>query len=223
MSQQDAVSQSTSSPIQSTSDIASALPCPSPGDYMVGLNERIDRDELPPRAFYLIELVTPVLDPSEVKALKGLVGINARTKFRLKRAWVPYRNCPSGILPLDVYEQFFPPSVAIDQQDVNLLKREAGESSAQLHYSVGGCPKVMRPLHSAGTSVSGEGAVPSSVILPPVPDDDDSDVAGASYLSMTFDVDTKQFICRRHFHDGSVMDYGRTALVCPEPAQNSSM
>ncbi len=94
---------------------------------MVGLNERVDRDELPPKAFYLIKLVTPVLDPSEVKTLKGLVGINARTKFRLKRAWVPYRNCPSGILPLDVYEQFFPPSAPVDLQDANHLKREAEE------------------------------------------------------------------------------------------------
>ncbi len=31
---------------------------------MVGLDERVDGDEIPPRAFYLIELVTPVLDPS---------------------------------------------------------------------------------------------------------------------------------------------------------------
>ena len=40
---------------------------------------------------------------------------------------------------------------------------------------------------------------------------------------MTFDVDSKQFICRRHFHDGSVMNYGHAALVQPEPTQNSPM
>ncbi len=217
MSQQDAFSQSASSPIRSNSDVPSALLYPSPGDYMVGLNDRVDRDERPPRAFYLIELVTPVLDPSEVKALKGLVGINARTKFRLKRASIAI------VLVASCHLMF----TSNSSRRLSLLTCKmltiSEESSTQLHHSVGGCPKVMRLLHSSATSVSGEGTIPSSVTLPPVQDDDDSDVGGASYLSMTYDVDSKQFICRRHFHDGSVMDYGRTALVCPGLAQNSPM
>ncbi len=40
---------------------------------------------------------------------------------------------------------------------------------------------------------------------------------------MTYDVVAKQFVCRFQFHDGSVMEYGRTALVGPEPAPNASM
>ena len=53
-------------------------------------------------------------------------------------------------------------------------------------------------------------------------DEDEDDVGGASYLSMTYDY-AKQFVCRRHFHDGSVMDYGHTALVEPEPVPNTSV
>ncbi len=223
MSHQDTNVQPTSSDPQKGSDVPSALLHPSPGDYKVGLDERVDRDELPSRAFYLVKLVTPALDPSELKALKELVGLDDRTKFRLKRAWASYRNCPTGILPLDVYEKFFPPAFTTAAQDMGHLKREAEELSSQLHHSVGGRPKVVRLSHSSGTSVSEEGAVPSSVTLHPVLDEDDSDVGGASYLSMTYDVDSKQIVCRRHFHDRSVLDYGRTALVSPEPAQNSLM
>ena len=178
MSQQGATDQPTSSTLQCSSDVPSALLYPSPGDYMAGLNERVDRDELPPRAFYLVELVTPALDPSELKALKELVELDDRTNFGLKRAWVPYRNCPTGILPLDVYGQFFPPAFTSAAQGMGHLKREAEEPSSQLHHSVGSCPKVVRLSHSSGTSVSEEGAVPSSVTLYPVLDEDDSDVGG---------------------------------------------
>ncbi len=199
MSHQDTSFHPTYSDPQSGSDVPSALLHPSPGDYMIGLGERVDRDELPSRAFYLIELVTPALDPSELKALKALVEINDRTRFRLKRAWVPYRDCPSDILPLDVYEQFFPPTLTASVRDTGLLKREAEESSSQLHHSEGGHQKVVRLTHSAATSVSGEGAVPSSITLHPVRDDDDSNVGAASYLSMTFDVESKQFVCRHYY------------------------
>ncbi len=36
----------------------------------------------------------------------------------------------------------------------------------------------MRLLHSSATSISGEEAIPSSVTLPPIQDDDDNDVDG---------------------------------------------
>ncbi len=60
--------------IQDSSDVPFALLCPSPGDVLAGLNERVDRDELPPRASYLVELITPAIDPSELEALKSFNG-----------------------------------------------------------------------------------------------------------------------------------------------------
>ena len=70
--------------------------------------------------------------------------------------------------------------------------------------------------------MSAEGITPfSSITLHPLVEEDEDDVGGASYLSLSHDVDSKHFICRRHFHDGSVLDYGHAAVAEPELARNS--
>ncbi len=77
---------------------------PSPEELTPGLEEKFP-DLLPPRAFYLAEVMTPEMTPADLVALKELVETDFGATLRLKRAWVPFSGCQSGVLPLDVHEE----------------------------------------------------------------------------------------------------------------------
>ncbi len=50
---------------------------------------------------------------------------------------------------------------------------------------------------------------------------EESGQSGASYLSFTYVPEDGHYMCRRHYHDGSGENYGRTALVFPDVAPST--
>ncbi len=85
-------------------DVSPIVFIPSPGEFTPGLDDKFP-DLLPPRAFYLAEVRTPAFTPADLVALKELVETDGWASLKLKKAWVPFEGCPSGALPLDVYEE----------------------------------------------------------------------------------------------------------------------
>ncbi len=75
---------------------------PSPGEFTPRLEDMFP-DLLPPWAFYLAEVMTPEKTPADLVVLKELVETDGGATLRLKRAWVPFSGCQSGVLPLDVH------------------------------------------------------------------------------------------------------------------------
>ena len=107
---------------------------PSRGEFTPGLEEKFP-DFLPPRAFYLAEVVTSEMTPADLVALKEMVETDCGATLKLKRAWVPFSGCPSGVLPLDVHEELTDSGIlsAVPVPSSSGLKREALDSVDAVH------------------------------------------------------------------------------------------
>ncbi len=118
---------------------------PMPGDFTPGLADRFP-DLLPGRAFYLAEVITPAFTPADLIALKELVETDGGTSLKLKRAWVPYNRCSSGVLPLDTFEELKAAGIVQESDNVSpvSLKREALDSVDAVHRDSGFQPKEER-------------------------------------------------------------------------------
>ncbi len=191
------------------------LDIPTPGDFTPGLEERFP-DLLPPCAFYLAEVIAPAMTPADLVALKELVETDGGASLRLKRAWVPFSRCPSGVLPLDVHEALSNSGILSEGPipSSSSLKREALESAQVVHEQSSFRPRRSRRGQTLPVSEDVKSSTATSCSFSSM----ESGQSNASYLSFTYVPEVGQYKCRRHFHDGSREDCGCTALVEPEAA-----
>ncbi len=118
---------------------------PLPSDFTPGLADRFP-DLLPGRAFYLAHVITPAFTPVDLVVLKELVETDGGASLKMKRAWVPYNRCPSGVLPLNTFEELKAAGIVHEGDNVGpaSLKREALDSVDAVHRGSGFRPKQER-------------------------------------------------------------------------------
>ncbi len=186
---------------------------PAPGECTPGLEDKFP-DFLPPRAFYLAEVVTPAFTPANLIALKELVETDGGASLKLKRAWVPFDGCSSGVLPLDVFEELSGSGSLLVSPP---LKREALDSVDAVHRASSFQPKRSRRIQNQSAARGSQSQLSTTASSNIVSSEASGD-SEASYLSLTYVPEEGQYKCRRHFHDGGREDCGRAAIVCPNAA-----
>ena len=160
----------------------------------------------------MAEVLTPAFTPADLVALKELVETDGGASLTMKRAWVPFEGCWSGALPLDVFEELLGSGSQLVSPP---RKREALDSVDKVHRDCLFQPKRSRRIQNQTDPRIEESPDPSVVTSV---HSVESGLSGASYISFTYVPEDGQYVCRRHYHDGSRKNYGRTTLVESETA-----